>query len=320
MISVLHAINHIVRKKIDELIFQDIIVPNNAYVHGLLGTQPTTPSSVSNTNSFSNSSPSKPNQSSTASIWTQIRKTIVKDAKFELVSVLTEAEYKEYFIEYLQANKSNQSLISLLCWTDIRKTLESTVSGLQGISPKSAAAIGTFSSASTTNTSNSSGTIPDKNTNNSFPKRMTLLSSSSNQQNSKIAPNDGKVAGIDIYVQFRKLLQGLRDIHKKYKLQAQCVSSNASSSLTVHTSNSATGSSYSNLFGSVNQSNAEGNRRRRLGSISGDSDMGDMASSSACCLLSITDTLRLEIVTMVSHNQSIRLADIESLDQDYIVR
>jgi len=224
------------------------------------------PSSSGNTDTIPNYS----------SLWLQLRKAIIKEIKFELLTVLNDQTYRGYFVEYLQNNNLNTTMISLLCWNEIRKILE----GL------------TYVQDMIITQSHPSPPKPS-----SSPPKSSHLSG-------KFVLNTN---GQDIYYEFHKLLQGVRDLHKKYRLQYQ-----HSPSVTEHNrQNHSPG----------NSSTAESVKSsKRTSSIHESLELDTIFNvHTNSCLLGISDTLRLEVVTLISHLHNIRLVDIESLDREYVV-
>lgn len=203
-----------------------------------------------------------------------VRKVITKDAKFELLTVLKDNVYREYFVSYLQTFRPTSTLVSLSCWIEIRKLLDYPCNDFFGMN------LSFYDSLSSKGSPSKPSPAPPPS-----PPQHTFLPNNPNLSFSSMGSNSID-ASDDLYSQFRRLLQALRDLCKKYKLHTQ-QSSNADS--TVNT--------------------------RRLSRAN---DRFSNEGLDNTLSLSISDSIRLEIITLVSSMQSIRLGDIESLDKEYI--
>jgi hypothetical protein len=253
---VLHSINRIVRSKIYQLIYEDLI---------------------------SNDAKPKPQ---IVSFRNQVRKIIAKDAKFELLTVLSDSQYREYFVYYLQTFRSPSTLVSLGCWIEIRRLLDYPSTDSQGLNLSFYDTISFKGSPPKPSTSAPSPPRPMKHL--SSTATNTSTNPNANLSFSSMASSSLDVSD-DVYLQFRRLLQALRDLCKKYKLHTQ-QSSNAEPVTSI-------------------------SMRKTSRATSSDIMLNEAENQ---MVLSISDSIRLEIITLVSSMQSIRMGDIESLDEDYI--
>ena len=188
----------------------------------------------------------------------------------ELLTVLTNRIYNEYFIDYLKNHRTSNDILCLNLWNDVKYSLNHAIT-LQN---------------------------------------DTIITNNSSKMN--------KYENIHKY--FKYLLQSIRNLQKKY---LPINNNNPNSNLSTKSMNNRT----------KNRSEDETTNSRRYSTVSAINTSNNNANSNANTniegiiinnnenneIIGISNTLRLEIVSLINYSFNIRLHDIETLDIEYLI-